>query len=622
MVRVLLGLLIVSFAIWGVGDIFLGPRGGEVVAEVGDLEVTSAELGREFEDQITRLRQQFDTPIDRPQALALGLLDQSLQQQVAQRLVDMHGRELGLGVADATVRARVTEDPLFRGEGGFDRQRLELVLRSQGQSEAAFVDEIRDEVRRALLVDAVSGITAAPEALARALYAYRNEKRRAELLRVDASSIEVEQPDEATLQAYLEENQAQYEAPEYRSGVLVALRPADIEDEITIDEESLREEYAAREQIYTIAEKRKVGQLLASDKEVIERAAEAIEEGSTLAEVAESMSADGVAYSSIGPLGARDLPAALADPIFALEPGQLSAPVQSPFGWHLFRLIDVEPENVTPFEEVRDALHADLAHRRAVAELPDLATALDDEIAAGSTIEDAARTLDLEPITLDKVDRRGLDEAGQPVEGVSAPILAQFFTGREGEPSLMEQTDDGYFVYRVDSIEAPRARTLDEVRDEVAAAWIAEQRTQTAMEKAEALLARAREGMTPAALVAEDPATLELETTEPIVRGARGNPAGLSPEAVDALFATPEGAFADRPFATAGGAVVLRTAEVIEAGTEGADATAIDGLRTSMAREMRGDLLLQYEQALRRRFPVEIDEGALRALANSMEPRS
>jgi len=61
---------------------------------------------------------------------------------------------------------------------------------------------------------------------------------------------------------------------------------------------------------------------------------------------------------------------------------------------------------------------------------------------------------------------------------------------------------------------------------------------------------------------------------------------------------------------------------VIEAGTEGADATAIDGLRTSMAREMRGDLLLQYEQALRRRFPVEIDEGALRALANSMEPRS
>ena len=104
-VRGLLVLLILSFAIWGIGDVFFGPRGGQTIAEVGDLEVTGTEVNREFDDQINRFRQQFNTPLDRGQAVAFGLLNQAMQAKIAQRLVDMHGLDLGLGVADSSVRA-------------------------------------------------------------------------------------------------------------------------------------------------------------------------------------------------------------------------------------------------------------------------------------------------------------------------------------------------------------------------------------------------------------------------------------------------------------------------------------------------------------------------------------
>ena len=316
-VRVLLGLLIVSFAVWGIGDIFLGSQGGTVVAEVGDIEITAREVNRELDNQIQNLSAQFNTNIDRRQALAFGLLDQSVQREVARKLVDMHAKDLDLGVADDTVRTTITENPLYRSDAGFDRERLELVLRSQGLTEDSYIQQVKEELRRERIIGALSGLVEVPETMAAEIYRYRNEERSGTLLRIEASSIEVEDPDEDTLASYLAENQGAYEAPEYRSGALVIIDPSDIADEIDIGAAELQDAYEARLDGYTTPERRRVGQLLASDKAVIEKARDAIVEGATLADVAESMKDDGLSYSSIGPLAKGDLPSSLGDPIFA-----------------------------------------------------------------------------------------------------------------------------------------------------------------------------------------------------------------------------------------------------------------------------------------------------------------
>ena len=620
-VRVLLGLLIVSFAVWGIGDIFLGPRGGSVVAEVGELEISTLDVNREFEDQIAQLSAQLGTNLDRRQALAFGLLTQSVQSEIAERLVDMHGRELGIGVADSAIRTAIAENPYFRGESGFDRQRLELVLRSQGLSEDSFIEQVRGELRRELIIAAVSGMAQVPSALTEGLHAFRNETRRATMLRIEADRSPIGEPDDAALETYLEENKSAYEAPEYRSGVLVVLEPADLLDEIEIAEDELEQEYEARLDGYTTPERRRVGQLLASDKAVIEEAATAISEGATLAELADSMAERGLRYTPLGPVGEGDLPAGLSDAIFALpDSDAISPPVESAFGWHLFRLIETEPETVTPLDDVREALREELALDRARLQLPDLANALDDEIAAGGTLESAATQLGLELARLEGVDRSGRDRDGVPLEleGITGGVMNAFFSGEIGETSLLEETAEGYLMYRVDTVEEPRERTLDEVRDRLVDDWRREERQKASRATAESLLERVATGATLEALAEEQGEAATLVTSDPLLRTANGASAGLDQQAVAKLFELDAGSVADEVIEVPGGAALLRNDEIIDA----EPAESLAGIEGQVRRDMRSDLLVQYEQALRARYPVQVHDAALQALAEALDPQT
>ena len=621
-VRVLLGLLIVSFAVWGIGDIFLGTGGGNVVAEVGDLEVTTSDLDRELDSQIRRLSAQFGTNLDRRQALALGLLNQSLQSRIAQRLVDMHGVDLGIGVADAAIRTVITEDPLFRGETGFDRQRMELVLRSQGLNEDSLIEEVRREIRRNLVVQAVSDLAQTPEVIAARIEAHRNETRNATMLRVEAEAMNVDEPDDATLEVFLEENKARYEAPEYRSGVIALLAPEDITSEIEITDAELREVYEARLDAYTTPERRRVGQLLASDQAVIDAAKKAVEEGATLAETAESMADDGVGYTAIGPVARNDLPTALSDAIFSVADSEsLAGPVKSAFGWHLFRLIEMEEEKVTPFEDVQDALRDELALERARLELPDLANALDDEIAAGATLETATTQLGLDLIEVDGIDRSGLDREGNAVDvpGLTGEVLAAIFGAELDETSLLEETQRGYMMYRVDAVEAPRDRTLDEVRDRLTEAWTVNARQEAARTEATALLERTAGGATLEALAEEGGDAVTLVTATSLRRGGSGALDGLNRAAVAAIFALEKGGdLGTEPIDVGGGSALLRLDEVIEAEPP----ESLDTLRQQIAGDVRGDLLNQYEQALRGKYSIQVNEEALQALALALDPEA
>ncbi|MCB1970884.1 MAG: peptidyl-prolyl cis-trans isomerase [Geminicoccaceae bacterium] len=618
-VRGLLVLLILSFAIWGIGDVFFGPRGGQTIAEVGDLEVTGTEVNREFDDQINRFRQQFNTPLDRGQAVAFGLLNQAMQAKIAQRLVDMHGLDLGLGVADSSVRAAITENPVFRGSAGFDRDRLDVVLRSQGMTEDAFIEEVRDDLRRAMLIDAVSGLVVIPQEEASRIYAYRNEERRGTALHLLSAAIVIADPDDSVLESWLDGHKDEFKAPEYRSGVAVVIEPESLVGEIDVTPDELQSAYDARIASFTTPEKRKVGQLLAHDEAVIGKAREQIENGATMAEIAEALAGEGVSYSSIGPLARHDLPASLGDPVFALpDTESISAPVQSAFGWHLFRLIEVEPEKVRPLDEVRQQLHDDLALEHARAQLPDLANSLDDEVAAGSDLETAAGQLNFPVVKLDMVDRNGEHADGSPLDNdtISGDVLGRFFSGARGETSLLEQTDDGYLMYRVDSIDPPRDRTLDEIHDKVLAAWKAGQQQKRAMEDAALIVERLHAGATLEAIAAEKGDAATLVDIEPVKRNADPAAAGINAEVLATLFELEQGTASTKPIDVGDGAVIVREDEVIPA----AEPESLDPLKEELRMQEQNDLLVQYEQALRHRYPVQINEAALRALATALSP--
>src|SRR6201991_4084429 len=126
---VIFGILIVSFGIWGIADIFKG-FGQSSLAKIGNTEITTEQFRNLYTDKLQQIGRQFGRPITQEQARAFGIDRQVLQQVIAEAALDEGARRMGLGQSDADVVRSIREDPNFKGLGGaFDPARFAQVIR-------------------------------------------------------------------------------------------------------------------------------------------------------------------------------------------------------------------------------------------------------------------------------------------------------------------------------------------------------------------------------------------------------------------------------------------------------------------------------------------------------------
>jgi len=613
--KVILLLLVLSFAIWGIGDIFYGNPEEATIASVGDTEISSGELNYAFNRNLDNLQRQFGGQFTREQAIGIGLLQQTLDEQLGQRLLDVEARDMGITVDDETLRRLITENPSFQSAGRFDRLRFNQLIRTTGLSEEGYLEALRQELSRNALTGSVAAAAAVPDVMAETIYRYRNEERRGRFFRIaDAEITDLETPGDDALEAVYEEDEQRFTAPEYRKITYVTLEPKDLLEEVEIAEDLIQEAYDDRSARYITPETRSVEQLLANDEEIAAKAEALIEEGKTFAEVAEDLKDDGVSLTDLGSVTEAGMPAGIGQDAFSVNEGEVTSPIQSPFGFHLFKVNTVEPEKVTPLEEVRDELYEELALVEAEDRLPELATQLDDELAAGGSVGEAVEAIGLAAKTVNAVDRRGLDQQGEPVEELAAwsNLIQTAFDGEEGEPSLLEESDDGaYYVVQVDEIIPERLKDIDEVRDEVVEVWEGQQRRMGAKARAEELLTKLQEAASLDTLAAND--SITIEEIEPIKRSDTGAEYNLNRAAIDALFETDAGSVTAQVIEVEDGVVVLAVEEVIEKHPSD-DQDGFDQLKDELQRQIRADLLAQFGSGLRNKHSIEIDDEALTRL--------
>jgi peptidyl-prolyl cis-trans isomerase D len=609
-VKVLLLLLVVSFAIWGIGDIFYGGGQNPTVATVGDAEIPANELADAFNRAVANLQRQLGPEFDRERAIQLGVMQQTLQDLVRQRLVSLEAQEMGLVVPDDALRTLVTEDPIFQTGGQFDRNRFDQLLRASGLSEGAYLASLRQQVVRQALTGSIAAPVEAPAQLVEAIYRHRSEKRRGHYVAVPIASItDVPEPTAEQLAQFHEAHQAQFTAPEYRSLTFVTLKAEDLLDEIEVSNEEVEAAYQSRIEEFRTPERRTVEQLLAAEAAPIQQAAERIATGATLEQAASEI--EGISVEQLGAVGRGDLPADFEEAIFGLAEGEVSQPVESAFGWHLFRVSKIEPEHTVPIAEAREQLARELALQHAHDRLPDFAAQLDDELAAGTELTEAARALGLDTVSVPAVDATGKDPEGKPVE--TLPPWPEFMqvaleTGA-GETSLLEDTDaGGYFVVQVDEVTAPRLKPVEEVRGQLVEAWQTQRRRELAREQAEEIRARLADGAALPELLAGT--GFESKPIEPVQRDAAGSDQGINRAAVQALFATAPGKTAEEIVQLNDGFAVVATDEVIPA-DPAANPEGLEQLARELEGDMRSDLVAQFEAELRREYPIEIDGAAI-----------
>jgi hypothetical protein len=571
--KILLLVLVGSFAVWGISGQLIGIGMSDAVVTAGGTEVSLKDYRLAYDRQLNVMSQRFGQRMTREMARALGVENQVLAQLVAGAVLDEQARLMRLGLSKDRIAALTAQDPAFQDANGrFDRQRFDYVLRQVGMRPEDYFANRAQVATRQQIVEAVSDGIKIPDAFLHAASLYRGEDRTVDYLVLPPSVLEaVAAPDDTTLSAWFEERKKDYAAPDYRKISYVKLEPEAIADEAAISDEDVRADYEKNKARYTTPETRTIEQLVFPSREAAEAALASLKSGSTFEQV---VTGEGKTMADVllGTMTRDAVPdQKVAEAAFALGQGSVSEIVDGAFGPVLVRVTKVTPEVVQPFEEVAGQIRHDMALAEASRVLLDVHDSYEDARAGGATLAEAAERLGLKVVTVEAVSRAGQRPDGTVIADLpaSAELLREAFeTEVNVENDPISLGSNGFVFYEVEGVTPARDRTLDEVRDKVTADWIAaETRTRLSQRTAD-LEKRLRDGETIDAIAAE--LGIDKQTKRGLRRDA--NDADLGGPGVAAVFAVPNGGVGAFDAPGDAGSILFRVTEVFEPAAAGAEA--------------------------------------------------
>ena len=419
---------------------------------------------------------------------------------------------------------------------------------------------------------------------------------------------DVGQPTDAELTKFYDAHQDLFRAPEYRGFIMASLTPSDLARKIEVPEDRIKKEYDQRQDEFVQPERREIQQILAPSEAQAKAAEAALAAGKDFKEVATTIAGQDPSTIDLGLMSRAEMPQALAEMAFSLPLNKPGAPVKSPLGWHILRVVKIEPQRTQTFDEAKTKLKADIAHDEAADNLFKIADHIEDELAGGADLEAAAAKFAMQKTVVAAVDEHGHDRDDKPVALPVAPaeVLKLAFATEEGRTSRVTQSPNGdIFVLQVTKITPPAVRPLAEVKSKAIAAWQAERRRDTVAKEAEALAAAAKQPGTQLSALATAKG-LKVTTSPPLARrseDSNGVPAAL----VAKIFAVKPGAVVTGADET--GSYVAQLTAVQE---PPATAKAATGeVSREIVAGIQSDLGEEFTRALRTHFPVEIEHGAL-----------
>jgi len=471
---VVMGVLIISFGVWGIADIFKG-FGQSTLAKVGGTEISANEFRQLYTEKLQQIGRQFGRPLTMDQARAFGLDRQLLQQTIAEAALDEEARRLGLGQSDAETMRMIFSDPNFKGVGGaFDPARFQAMIRQFGFTEQRYVADQRRVSLRRQIAGTISAGVEPSKVLIDALSRFQNETRSIEYVKLDAAQAgTIDPPSPETLAAYFDDHKTQFRAPEYRKLSFVVITPDEIGKWTEVSDDDAKKIFEQRRDKFGTPEQREVSQIVFPNAEEAAAARGRLTSGTSFEDIAKErgLNASDVDLGMIAKSAIID--PAIADAAFSLPSGEISQPVQGRFGVALVKIGKIEPGVQPSYESVAAALKKEIATERSRTRVGELRDKMEDERGGGAGVIEAAQKLGLTAVTIDAVDRSGRLPNGQLATNIprGLDVVSQAFNSDVGVDNDPIQFNGGYVWYDVLGITPSRERNLDEVKDQVEAKW-------------------------------------------------------------------------------------------------------------------------------------------------------
>ncbi len=614
-------LISIPFALWGIQEYFYADS-AVAVARVNGTELTLQQYQRAQQQQLAQLRGVLGAAFDLSRLDQEQIRRRTLDVLVNEEVVQQGGADSGMRVGDVQLARAIQSVKLFQIENEFSSALYDTYLRNEGYSTGGFEYQLRRSIVSEQLLAGLAQSAIATDQDLGNLVRLTNQARTFETLRFPVSDYSDIEVDEASVEAYYAQHQDELQTPERIDVEYIELSRSAIAEQLVVDEQELRAFYDAQKVNYVQPESRRASHILVrvpsdADDAAVEQARQSLVEakqrldaGESFETLAKEISDDPGSAEQAGDLGFFErglMDPAFEDAAFELEPGQVSNPVRSSFGFHLIKLTEVRSSGEQDFDTIRDRIEQEYRGEQA-------------ERVFFEQIERLARLTFEHPDTLEiAADELGLtiettgffarnEPSEDPTSAEPAVVDAAFSSDvREAgnNSELVELPGGRAIVLRVKESQPSRPLELSEARPDIIERLREEASREAAQGAGEAVLEQLRGG-------GEEQTGREWEGFDAVQR----DDVGVQRDVLSEVFRMPRPAAGVPELSgittLAGDYIVIRLTEVEDGGLDSVDGeqltAATQALRSAYGQQEYG----AFVRGLRDQSEIDVNEESLR----------
>lgn len=501
----LFSIIIFGFVIFGVSDIFRGKTPTTVVT-VGKTEIDRFAFQSAIEN-FMRQRAAMRDPVTFTELKKQGYDTLILNQLVDEALIGETIRSLELGAPVTTIRNYIANLPMFQTDGVFDINLYQSALLSSGETEAAFIQRLKEDLPRQQLLSVIIPRTPISDTKASLFWRLSHEKRTLQALIIPYTSFTAPEIDENSLKSFYETRKKDYLADEQRDISILILDPSEMKKKISISNERLQKEYEiSKENLMKKEGRRIVDQLIFSSAEKAKEASQKLKDGVSFDDVVKEFDGkDGTVFKEGTSPFARDileqLDSNLAKIIFDMDANIPSEAIQTKFfGSIIARVKEILPPEIPTFENVREEIEQKLISAKIQEDIETLQSKIEDRRGEQKPISEIAQEFNLQTVPLTSVNEKGLSPDQQNIAEAYTKLvpdlLKRAFEINVGEDAGMFSTSSGgYLWFDVTRIAPSHQMTFEEIKDKLTEEWKQDALKKQARDKAQSIIEQLKSGI-------------------------------------------------------------------------------------------------------------------------------
>ncbi len=604
----LLTVLIISFGMWGTEDLVGVSKKQSSVATVGKIDISAQEFYSLYSRQTEEIRKLLGASLDIKKSREFGYIDRALSSLVNRALFNNEASELGLSVSDINVRDKILKDEAFKDDlGQFSELVFRQLISESGYTEDSYIEGTRQDLAREQMVETISSSLIIPDIMKDKLSNYNLEERTVDFISIPIEKEKFKDPTFQEISNYYEQNKENFMSEEYRTAETLLLDANEYAKKSTVTEDEIELLYEERKELLVEPAERYLHQIIV-DNESLALSIKKILNYKNFSDIADKKAGLSEEDIDLGWNTKNDLPEEISEEVFKLNKADVSKPIESSFGWHIIKILDVKERKEIKYTDVEDQFKKEILLEKGKEAVFDMQDELEDLLASGNTFSEISKILDVKIIVAKDINREGKNIKGKEnPDFQDERILRSIFNQKLNEEGniIDIDKDEGLAISIVTEILPPKQLSLDDAKTKVKEKLIFDLKSKNSVKKAESILQKVKNGQNFAKVA--NSLNLEVKGVKPFTR-ILPDSSELPIPLISKIFDSKIG---DVNFEKKGQnlIIVAQTAEILKNLVN--DNDEIKDFTNKIKDDLTIDLLAQFSEALRKKYKITINDDVI-----------